>query len=192
MDELEYTFEDTSLDVPSPARPMGAAVVDRIGVRARAINALEAEQLVDMLDFVDSARAEAARIAPGLATGAGQAAVHDLSLTLSLAPGVASTRLAMARRIRGLLPAVWRSFLAGSISSWHLTKIDTQVRRLTRPDSPTELDEPTATYAAEHTPTQTSRWLARQVERLEADAAAQRHQRAKADRHVRVTDAGDG
>lgn len=192
MDELEHTFDDEALDAFRPRRPAGSELVDRIGVRRRAINALEAEQLVDMLDFVETCRAEAARITPGLATPAGQAAVHDLSLALDLAPGIVTSRLASARRARGLLPTVWRAFLAGSISTWHMSVIDRQLRRFTRPESATEVDDALAAYAASHTPTQTGRWLARRVERIEADAAEARHRRARADRHVRTTDAGDG
>ena len=193
MDELEWCLGEDDLDVPAVgARPPGADVIDRIVVRQRAINAAEAEQLVDMLDVVEAARAEGATFSPGSAKTAAQAAVHDLSLALSVAPGVVSRRLAVARRTRGRLPAVWRSQLAGSITSWHAMVIDQQVQRLTRPDSPGLLDERIADYACEHTPTQTRRWLARQVERLEADASLARHRKAREERHVRVTDAGDG
>lgn len=192
MDELEWCLSEDDLDVPAPARAPGADVIDRIAVRQRAINAAEAEQLVDMLDLVESARAEGARFSPGSARTAAQAAVHDLSLALSVAPGVVSRRLAVARRTRGRLPAVWKTQLAGSITSWHAMVIDQQVQRLTRPDSPAILDQRIADYAVDHTPTQTRRWLARQVERLEADASLARHRKAREERHVRVTDAGDG
>ncbi len=192
MDELDHTLLDADLDVPSRVRSAGADLIDRVTMRRREINALEAEQLVDMLDFVEAARDEGTTYSVGIGRTAAQAAVHDLSLALGVAPGVVSRRLATARRVRGRLPHVWRAMLVGSVSAWHLTVVDSQLQRLTRPDSPAELDRAIADHAAAHTPTQTRRWLARQVERLEADAATARHRRARADRHVRVDDAGDG
>jgi hypothetical protein len=190
VDELDFIFDDTGLDVPF--RPAGADTIDLVAIRRRTINALEAEQLVDMLAHVESARAHG--LEHSVATGhtAAQAAAHDLSLALGVAPGTVVARLAQARRVRGLLPTVWQWFLNGSFGHHHVVVIDAQLQRLTLPASPARLDERIARYAAEHTVAQTRRWLARQVERLEAEAAAARHRRARADRHVRVTAAGDG
>ncbi|KQP25539.1 HNH endonuclease signature motif containing protein [Aeromicrobium sp. Leaf272] len=190
MDELDFTFDDTELDVPF--RTAGAETVDRVTVRRRALHVLEAEQLVDMLDYVESARAEGEQYSRSAARTAAQAAAHDLSLALGVAPGTVVARLAMARRVRGRLPAVWKAFLGGSVSQHHVGIVDVQLQRLTEPDSPAVLDERIARYAADHTVPQTRRWLSRQVERLEADAARERHRRARADRHVRLSPAGDG
>lgn len=192
MLELEYTFDADASDAPVRQRPAGAGVLDRVEIRRRAQNALEAEQLIDMLDYVEAARADGAQISPAIAQTAAQAAVHDLSLVLTLAPGVIARQLAQARRLRGQLPHVWSGFCGGSFSSWHARVIDQQCQRLTRPESYLKLDEAIAEYAAAHTPTQLQRWLCRQVERIESDAAAERHRRARAQRHVRLTPAGDG
>ncbi|RYY43709.1 MAG: hypothetical protein EON53_13820, partial [Actinomycetales bacterium] len=97
MDELDFAFDDTELDVPF--RTAGAEAVDRVTVRRRALHVLEAEQLVDMLGYVESARAEGEQYSRSASRTAAQAAAHDLSLALGVAPGTVVARLAMARRV---------------------------------------------------------------------------------------------
>lgn len=203
MDELLHHLADPSLDVaPRGARLAGSGThrsvqqvcdgIDRIASRRREIAALEAEQLTDMLELVETCRAEGARTSPAMAALAAEVAVHDLSLAVQEAPGVVSARLSSARRVRGRLPRVWRAFRSGGMSAWHVSTIDHQLQRITEAHTAAELDEALARYACEHTAPQTRRWLARRIDQLEAAASAARARRARADRHVRLADAGDG
>lgn len=170
-----------------------AQLIDELADARRAINSADAAQALRMLEYVDLARAEG-EIEGGADAGrlCASAAIHELSLALRLPPATVSRTVARARRIRTTLVDVWAAWHRGEITAHQVQIIDIQIRRLQRPGSASSLDTRTARYAAGHTPGQLQRWLARQVERLEADESISRHRQAKADRHVRIQPLDDG
>lgn len=142
-------------------------------------------ELVDSIVTVDHARDAGVRIG---AEAAGRleasAAAHELSLPLTVPVATIETQLACARRIGSMLPSVWAAWKRGEISTLKATKIDQAATRLTRPQSRVALDELVVDIAWRKTAGQLKVWLDRLVERLEADSASKRHERAQGDRSV--------
>jgi hypothetical protein len=167
--------------------------IDGIVVRRQALASIEAQEAEDLVDYVDRARDAGER-----ADGAGQgrrrvdAAVHELSLALTLPVPTVERRVARARRLRSSMPTVWQAWHDGRIGTAHVTAVDHAATRLTRPESIALLDETAVDRLAGLTPGQATRWLVRWVERTEADAARERHRVAHADRKVALRPLGDG
>ncbi|MET0766674.1 MAG: hypothetical protein ABWY50_03435, partial [Aeromicrobium sp.] len=86
-------------------------VIDQIVLRREALASLEAGEAADLLDHVDRARA-AGEVFGGDAQGRRRvdAAVHELSLAMSLPVPTVERRVARARRVRSVLPSVWQAW----------------------------------------------------------------------------------
>lgn len=168
-------------------------LVQRLTTRQRQINAAEAGQVTDMLEYVDLARAAGQRLGGAdMARLEASAAIHELSLVLMMPPKTVQDRVCAARRIRAQLPAVWAAWSSGELSAYKVSRIDAQALRLTFPASVVDLDEQVVAVAAGKTATQLGSWLARFVERTEPGQAHRRCRRAAADRRVYVQPDGDG
>lgn len=170
-----------------------AACIDRLTSRRHTINALEAAEASDMLDYVDRARAAGERLG-GEQVGRleADAALHELSLARTLAVKSVQDAVCRARRVRSTLPSVWEAWHDGVLSSYQVLVIDRAASRLTRPESVIELDRIAVETSRERTPAQLGSWLSRWVERTEADRVRERHDRAMRDRRVWIRHDGDG
>ncbi|MDQ3158028.1 MAG: 13E12 repeat family protein [Actinomycetota bacterium] len=146
-----------------------------------------------MLSFIAAARSRGERLG-GAATGSleASAAIHELSLALTVPVGTLQSALAAARLARANLPSVWRAWHAGTISSAHVGAIVEKAYRLRRPDSLVRLDQEVTLVAPTRTVSQLRRWLGRFVSRVEPDLAEQRHDQALRDRRVYVEPGEDG
>ena len=87
-------------------------VIEQVVMRRQALAALEAAEALDLLEFVDRARAEG-ESAGGLVQGRRRvdAAVHELSLAMTLPVPTVERRVARARRLRSTMPQVWRAWM---------------------------------------------------------------------------------
>lgn len=167
--------------------------IDQIIVRREALASLEAAEAADLLDYVDRARTAGERVG-GQAHGRRRvdAAVHELSLAMTLPVPTIERRIARARRLRSSMPSVWQAWHDGRTTTRTIDAIDRAARRLIHPASVVTLDETVIDATTGLTPAQVTGWLDRWVERTEADAARQRHQIAQHDRSVRLRTLGDG
>ncbi|KAA1376390.1 DUF222 domain-containing protein [Aeromicrobium fastidiosum] len=167
-------------------------VIEQVVVRREALAALEAAEAVDMLDFVDRARAAGEMASEAQGRRRVDAAVHELSLAMRLPVPTVERRVARARRLRSSMPDVWQAWLDGRISTTHVTAIDRAATRLVHAESVAALDDVAVERVGRLTPGQATRWLDRWVERTEATESARRHERAHADRKVSSRPLGDG
>jgi len=167
--------------------------IDQIVVRREAMASMDAVEAVDLLAYVDRAR-EAGERAGGEAQGRRRvdAAVHELSLAMTLPVPTVERRVARARRLRSTMPTVWAAWHDGLISTAHVTAVDRAATRLVDPASVAMLDEVAVGRVSGLTPGQATRWLDRWVERTEADASRERHVIAHRDRAVGLRPVGDG
>jgi hypothetical protein len=159
--------------------------IDQIVIRREAAAALDAAEADDMLGYVDRACVAGER-AGTEAQGSRRvdAAVHELSLAMTLPVPTIERRVARARRLRSSLPSDWQAWHQGRLTTDAIREIDRAAPRLTRSESLAELDDQAVDAAAGRTPGQLGRWLDRWVERIEADAARERHALAMGDRRV--------
>ena len=164
-------------------------LIDSIVGRQQASAALEAANAAAMLEFVELRRAEGRLKLGGAVAGdleAGHAA-FELSLALCLPVGTIETQLARARRVRSLLPDLWRAWTAGELSSIKVARIDDASRRLTTSASVALLDQKVVAVAIGKTLGQLQSWLTRFVARVEAGRARQRAREARVTRRVWVS-----
>lgn len=168
-------------------------VIEQVVMRREALAALEAAEAEELLDYVDRAR-EAGERAYGEAQGRrrADAAVHELSLAMTLPVPTIERRLARARRLRSRMPQVWQAWLDGRISTSDVSAVDRAACRLVHPDSVAQLDDIAVDRVARLTPGQATRWLDRWVERNEAAESRRRHEIAHRDRKVALRPLGDG
>ena len=168
-------------------------VIEQVVMRRQALAALEAAEALDLLEFVDRARAEG-ESAGGLVQGRRRvdAAVHELSLAMTLPVPTVERRVARARRLRATMPQVWQAWLDGRISTADVTAVDCAACRLVHPQSVAELDDIAVDRVERLTPGQATRWLDRWVERSEPAESASRHAIAHRDRKVALRPLGDG
>jgi hypothetical protein len=167
--------------------------IDQIVVRREALASLEAAEAEELLEYVDRARAAGER--DGRAAQARRrvdSAVHELSLAMTLPVPTIERRVARARRLRSTMPTVWQAWHDGRVSTTHVIGIDRAASRLVHPESVAVLDDMVVDRLARLTPGQASRWLERWVERTEADASRERHEKAHRDRSVGLRPLGDG
>lgn len=129
--------------------------------------------------------------APGLVL---DPAVTDVEVraALRLAPGVASDRLDLARDLDTRLGPTLTALSAGRISLAHAQVLRDGLAPVREPDLLAALQEQALAHAAVKTPAATRAAIARLVLDADPDAAAQRHEAARADRHVRVFPLPDG
>ncbi|MCW2839560.1 MAG: hypothetical protein JWR55_1043 [Aeromicrobium sp.] len=167
-------------------------VIDRIVGRRQALASVEAAEAEDLLGYVDRARVAGERVSQGQGRRRVDAAVHELSLAMVLPVATIERRVARARRLRSGMPLVWRAWHDGRISTTQVVAVDRAGCRLTRAGSIAALDRVAVDELASRTPGQGARWLERWVERTEAGAARERHERAHADRAVGLRPLGDG
>jgi len=167
--------------------------IDQIVMRRGAVAALDAAEAQDVLDYVDRARVAGERVG-GKAQGRRRvdAAVHELSLAMVLPVPTVERQIAMARRVRSVLPSVWQAWVDGRLSTQRVHAIDKAARRLVDAESVAALDLDAVDTAACMTVRQLSEWLDRWVEHTEPDASRARHEKAHADRGVRARALGDG
>lgn len=170
-----------------------ADLIDLVVAGERSRNSFDASQALQMLTYVDRSRIAGEKFGGSLAgkLEAG-AAAHELSLALTLPVATVENQLATARRMRSTMPSLWAGWHTGNVSTRKVTLIDQAARRLTQPSSVAMLDAVVVEIASAKTPGQLRSWLDRFVERLEAEAAATRHRRARRDRRVWITPVGDG
>jgi hypothetical protein len=117
--------------------------------------------------------------------------VEEVGAALSLSPRSAAARLHTATVLCGRLPATVELLLAGRISLRHAAAVAEAADRL--PDGvAAALEERVLGRAPGQTVAQLSQCLSRAVHRLDPAGCEQRHRSARADRCVRVADAGDG
>ncbi|MCW2788179.1 MAG: peptidase [Aeromicrobium sp.] len=168
-------------------------MIDQIVMRRQALASLEAGEAAELLDYVDRARAAGER-AGGQARGRRrvEAAVHELSLAMTLPVPTIERRVVRARRLRSTMPQVWQAWHDGRISTAHVIGIDRAATRLLHPASVATLDDLAVDRLAALTPGQATRWLDRWVERTESAESARRHQVAYRDRKVALRPLGDG
>jgi hypothetical protein len=168
--------------------------IDQIVMRREALASLEAAEAAEILDFVDRARTAGERAGGGAAQGRRrvESAVHELSLAMTLPVPTIERRVARARRLRSAMPAVWRAWHEGRISTAHVISIDRAACRLVRPGSVAVLDDTVVGRVGCLTPGQASRWLDRWVERHEAAESRARHDKAFSDRKTALRSLGDG
>jgi hypothetical protein len=167
-------------------------VIDQVVVRRQALASVEAAEAEDLLEYVDRARVAGERVGEGQGRRRVDAAVHELSLAMVLPVPTIERRVARARRLRTAMPLVWRAWHDGRITTTHVIAVDRAACRLTQPESIVALDEVAVGELVSRTPGQGARWLERWVERTEAGAARERHERAHADRKVALRPLGDG
>lgn len=170
-----------------------ADLIDLVVAGERSRNSFDAIQALQMLTYVDRARVAGEEFGGTLAgkLEAG-AAAHELSLALTLPVATVENQLATARRMRSTMPSLWAGWHTGNVSTRKVTLIDQAAQRLTQSSSVGMLDAVIVEIASAKTPGQLRSWLDRFVERLEAEAAATRHRRARRDRRVWITPVGDG
>lgn len=170
-----------------------AELIDLVSFAERSRNSLDANQAQHMLTYVDRARVAGEQFA-GARSGSleSSAAAHELSLALMLPVATVERTIATARRVRSTMPTVWAAWHAGDVSSRKINLIDQAAEQLTQPLSVTALDAVVVAMAARKTPSQLRSWLQRFVERIEAHTAAERHRKARGDRRVWITPAGNG
>jgi hypothetical protein len=168
-------------------------MIDQIVVRRQALASLEAGEAAELLEYVDRARAAGER-AGGQARGRRrvEAAVHELSLAMTLPVPTIERRVARAHRLRSTMPQVWQAWHDGRISTAHVISIDRAATRLVHPASVATLDDLAVDRLAPLTPGQATRWLDRWVERTESAESARRHQIAYRDRKIGLRPLGDG
>lgn len=168
-------------------------LVDLVTFAERSRNSLDANQAVRMLTYVDRARVAGERMG-GVRAGKleSSAAAHELSLALMLPVGTVECMIATARRVRSTMQLLWAAWHAGEVSTRKVNLIDQAAEQLTQPISVTALDAVVVAMAARKTPSQLRSWLQRFVERTEAQSAADRHRKARRDRRVWITPAGNG
>ena len=170
-----------------------ADLIDLVVAGERSRNSFDASQALQMLIYVDRSRAAGEKFGGSLAgkLEAG-AAAHELSLALTLPVATVENQLATTRRMRSTMPGVWTAWHVGDVSTRKVMLIDQAAQRLTQSSSVGMLDAVIVEIASAKTPGQLRSWLDRFVERLEAEAAANRHRRARRDRRVWITPVGDG
>ena len=170
-----------------------ADLIDLVVAGERSRNSFDASQALQMLIYVDRSRAAGEKFGGSLAgkLEAG-AAAHELSLALTLPVATVENQLATTRRMRSTMPGVWTAWHAGDVSTRKVMLIDQAAQRLTQSSSVGMLDAVIVEIASAKTPGQLRSWLDRFVERLEVEAAATRHRRARRDRRVWITPVGDG
>lgn len=168
-------------------------VIDQIVVRRQALASLEAAEAQDLLEVTDRARTAGERVG-GEAQGRRRtdAAVHQLSLAMTLSVPTIERRVARARRLRSTMPTVWRAWHEGLMSTAVVHAVDRAATRLVDPASVAALDDCAVDKLATRTPGQATRWLDRWVERTEAAASRERHRIAHRDRAIGLRPLGDG
>src|SRR3954452_4353239 len=121
----------------------------------------------------------------------GEEARHEVGAALRLCPGTAAGRLEVARELVGRLPAVQAALQVGVIGYLQAAAVAAGVR-----DLPDELAVAVAgrvlRTAPEQTVAETKRAVARAVATVDPAAAADRHQRAAADRTIEQLPQPDG
>jgi hypothetical protein len=167
-------------------------LIDQIVLRREASASLDAGEAADLLEYVDRARVVGERVSESQGRRRADAAVHELSLAMTLPVPTIERRIARARRVRSMLPTVWQAWHDGRVSTTHVIEIDRAVRRLTLAGSVVELDEIVVESLRRRTPGQAVKWLDRWVERTETGAARERHQIAHRERSVGLRPLGDG
>ena len=168
-------------------------LIDLVVAGERSRNSFDAIQAEQMLTYVDRARVAGEAFA-GVQAGRleASAATHELSLAVMLPVGTIEQQLSMTRRVRSMMPGLWAGWHAGDVSTRKVVLADQAAGRFTQTISVGMLDAIIVEVAARKTPGQLRSWLDRFVERLEADTARQRHDKARKDRRVWITPAGDG
>ncbi len=116
----------------------------------------------------------------------------DIASAMGMSEGRVQGRLAMADRLRDDAPLTWLAFRAGRIDLERVREISRTVDLLERPESHLRLDQRVVAYAESHTPAELRRWLRQFVERVEADLALERAERARTERFVGVRHGDDG
>jgi hypothetical protein len=163
--------------------------------------ALDGDARVDLIRALDRCRAmldavqqraiaAVAEATEGLGRPAEEAR-HEVAAALRLCPGTAAGRLEVARELVHRLPAVQALLQAGAIGYLQAAAIAAGVR-----DLPDELSTAVADRvlrtAPDHTVAETKRSVARAAQTVDPATAADRHQRATANRTIEQMAQPDG
>ncbi|MCW2542195.1 MAG: hypothetical protein JWN95_3920, partial [Frankiales bacterium] len=116
---------------------------------------------------------------------------EEVAAALSLAPMTAATKMRNAQHLCTQLPATEHALLTGAITALKALAIIEGSYPLPEDVLPT-YENRVLRRAATQTLAQLKQCVSRAQLRLDPAGAHQRHQRAVADRSVRITDAGDG
>ena len=151
--------------------------------RARA----EARETEAMLRFRDAEMARTEEVRPVLRRQIERAAITlEIGQAMGLTEGQVHFRLSSAARVREHTPQTWMAFRAGRINEPRIREISLAINALQRSDSLIRLDQRVVSYAESHTVPELRRWLRRFVQRVEADLALERAERAREDRRVEI------
>ncbi|MGA9715686.1 MAG: DUF222 domain-containing protein, partial [Aeromicrobium sp.] len=157
--------------------------------RARA----EARETEAMLRFRDAEMARTEDVRPVLRRQIERAAITlEIGQAMGLTEGQVHHRLSSAERVREHTPQTWLAFRAGHINEPRVREISLAINTLQRPDSLIRLDQRVVAYAQSHTVPELRRWLRRFIQRVEADLATARAERARTDRRVEIQHGDDG
>lgn len=157
--------------------------------RARA----EAETYAGMLEYAERRAVECGEADSAMAVLVERSMIAlEIGQAMGLSEGQVRSRIACARRVRDDAPATWASFQLGHIDAARMREISSAIDKLTQPESVALLDSRVVAYACAHTVAELWVWLRRFVTRVEAEAATERAEAARADRYVHIEHTDDG
>jgi hypothetical protein len=175
--------------VPEAVRAVLAAVTDPIE-RARLCEVVTAHAQAVQLDSV----VEVADAQPGFEDPTGHwidPAPAEIACALVWTPNAASARLDLAQELAQALPCVLDALREGRIDVGKAREIVSRTHEVDPVDR-YHLAARASVYAATHTRGQLRAWLARQIARLDPDAAERRRDRERTRRRVWVHPEPDG
>ncbi len=115
----------------------------------------------------------------------------EIACALAWTPATASRRVDLAQELHEELPMVLDALRTGQIDLGKAQEITLGTVAMT-PEGRTALAGGACHYAADHTRGQLRAWLARQIAKVEPEAAERRRKRARKDRRVWVRPETDG
>lgn len=148
----------------------GAVILDEIAMLEVERTRIESKIARRALDFCDLRRRESElALDPRIGKLEASFAADELSLVLRQPAMTVQSRVAEARRVRGLLPLTWAAWAGGRIDQVRIRLIADAVDKLDGNHSIIELDYRVVDYAAGHTVAQLKSWLNRFVAHNEPD-----------------------
>ncbi|EFQ82356.1 hypothetical protein HMPREF0063_12518 [Aeromicrobium marinum DSM 15272] len=170
----------------APLHEGGASRVDAIGALDRLIRAAQAEQVRQILGLY-----EARSLAMGIGRGdASVSAVGEVSLVRAISPGAAGNQFTFALGLESL-PGVFDLFGRGVIPESVARAVVQETKRL-GPDDRVLIDAELVKVLPGLTPGRARKATRRLVIRIDAEAAKQRAERARADQRVSLFPDADG
>lgn len=138
----------------------------------------------------------AAQLAAGVAQFASLAGDHavdkEIALALSEPAGAAQTRIWQARRLRRLLPKVWRALAAGEVSDRHVARLIDATSTVEDPALMAELEDRALAHAGGKTAAEWARYAKDALKRLDATGSQRRAKAARDQADVTLYPGEDG